>query len=66
MTLSSRLAGDFPVAVRRRGEEYHWQKLVRIESGSDANVEATIRGSQQYGVELSWEPGALSVSCDCP
>jgi superfamily II DNA or RNA helicase len=66
MKLSSRLTRDFPVAVRRRGEEYHWQKLVRIEEGSDANVEATIRGSQQYGVELSWEPGALSVWCDCP
>jgi superfamily II DNA or RNA helicase len=66
MNLSSRLAGDFPVAVRRRGEEYHWQKLVRIEEGSDAYVEAAIRGSQQYGVELSWEPGALSVRCDCP
>ena len=36
MNLSSRLTRDFPVAVRRRGEEYHWQKLVRIEEASDA------------------------------
>jgi superfamily II DNA or RNA helicase len=66
MNLSSRLAGDFPAGVRRRGEEYHWQKLVRIEKGSDTEVDATIRGSQQYEVELSWAPGALSVWCDCP
>src|SRR5215469_6167702 len=66
MNLSSRLAGDFPAGVRRRGEEYHWQKLVQIEKGSDTGVDATIRGSQQYEVEMSWEPGALSVWCDCP
>src|ERR1700722_19516306 len=66
MNLSSRLARHFPVAVRRRDEEYHWQKLVRIESGSDTEVDATIRGSQQYSVDLSWEDGKLSVGCDCP
>ncbi len=66
MSLSSRLARDFPVAVRRRGEEYHWQRLVRIEQGSDAKVEAIIRGSQQYEVELSsWETAVMSVSCPC-
>ena len=66
MNLSSRLAPDFPIAVRRRGEQYHWQKLVRIEEGSDTKIEATIRGSQQYAVHMSWQPGELTVRCDCP
>ena len=60
------MAGDFPVGIRRRGEEYHWQKLVRIEQGSKDHVEATIRGSQQYEVEIDWKPGELSVYCACP
>jgi superfamily II DNA or RNA helicase len=60
------LAPDFPVAVRRRGEEYHWQKLVRIEQASQESVHATIRGSQQYTVNIDWRPGELSVFCECP
>ncbi|HEX3876931.1 MAG TPA: DEAD/DEAH box helicase [Bryobacteraceae bacterium] len=52
--------------MRRRGEEYHWQKLVRIEDGGESSVKATIRGSQQYDVELTWQPGKLTVYCDCP
>ncbi len=66
MNLSSRLASDFPISVRRRGEQYHWQGLVRITEGSDTKVVATIRGSQQYAVELSWQPGEITVECDCP
>lgn len=66
MNLSSRLAQDFPISVRRRGQEYQWQGLVRIENGSDTEVRASIRGSQRYDVELSWKPGELTVYCDCP
>ena len=67
MNLSSRLTRDFPVAVRRRGEEYHWQKLVRIEEGSDTDVAATIRGSQQYeSRSCLGSRASLSVWCDCP
>lgn len=66
MNLSSRLARDFPVTVRRRGEEYYFQRSVLIEKGSDTQVEASIHGSQQYDVELSWTPGSLNVWCDCP
>ncbi len=54
------------MAVRRRGEEYHWQRLVRIGNGGDDFVEATIRGSQRYPVDLRWRPGILTVTCECP
>ena len=66
MNLSSRLAQDFPLSVRRRGQEYQWQGLVRIENGDDDDVRASIRGSQRYEVEVSWKPGELTVYCDCP
>lgn len=52
--------------MRRRGEEYHWQRLVRIGDAGDDFVEATIRGSQRYPVDLWWAPGSLKVSCECP
>jgi superfamily II DNA or RNA helicase len=60
------LARDFPIAVRRRGEEYHGQRLVRLEEGSDSKVTASVQGSQHYEVDLDWKPGELSVWCDCP
>ncbi len=66
MNLSSRLVSDFPIATRRRGEEYYWRRLVQIDHGSDQTVGATIRGSEPYAVDVTWEPGALNVSCDCP
>ena len=39
---------------------------MRIESGSDAEVRAWVRGSRQYSVLLSYAGGELKLRCDCP
>src|ERR1700730_10390561 len=66
MNLSTRLAGDFDAAVKKRGQSYYWQGLVRIRRGSDSEVEAQVRGSRRYDVDLDWADGSLSAWCDCP
>lgn len=65
MNLSQRLAGNFSGTVRHRGQSYFWQGRVRIRGGSEVDVEADVRGSRNYEVNLAWGDGVLSVSCDC-
>jgi len=66
MVLSARFAGNFSSGIRKRGQDYYLQRRVRIESGSDTEVAASVSGSQAYYVELNWESDRLSVSCECP
>ncbi len=66
MSLSTRLAGDFTGTVRRRGQNYVWQRLVRILDGSDRSVTARVTGSRVYDVGLQWKDGTLRAWCDCP
>jgi superfamily II DNA or RNA helicase len=67
MNLSRRLAGNFSGAVRQRGQSYFWQGRVRIRDGSESDVAASVRGSQNYEVSLVWHSGdgVLSANCDC-
>ena len=65
MTLSARLAEDFSPAIRNKGRQYFWQGRVRIQDGSEFDVEARVRGTRSYGVSLDWEDGLLSAWCDC-
>src|SRR5215469_272073 len=66
MVLSARFAGNFSSGIRKRGQGYYLQRRVRIESGSDTEVAASVSGSQAYYVEMDWESDRLSVSCECP
>jgi superfamily II DNA or RNA helicase len=66
MNLAIRLADDFSATVRNRGKSYFWQGRVRIQHGSASRVEARVRGSRNYEVNLDWHDGALSAWCDCP
>ncbi len=66
MNLLKRLTGDFSAAVRNRGKSYFWQGRVRIQNGSNSQVEARVRGSRTYEVSLDWKNGVLSAWCDCP
>ena len=67
MKLSKRLAGDFSGTVRKRGNSYFWQGRVRIQLGSDSEIEARVRGSHtSYDVSLAWGGGVLSAVCGCP
>jgi superfamily II DNA or RNA helicase len=65
MNLSTRLAGNFTKNVQRSGEGYYRHRRVQIERGSESELEAWVRGSQEYGVELKWHDGTLAVWCDC-
>jgi superfamily II DNA or RNA helicase len=65
MNLSRRLTGYFSNTVRHRGQSYFWQGRVRIRDGSESDIVASVRGSQNYRVEMSWQDGVLSGSCNC-
>jgi hypothetical protein len=66
MNLATRLAENFTTNVRKRGQDYYWQRRVRIEYGSASEVGARVKGSNAYDVSLDWKDGRLSVWCDCP
>jgi hypothetical protein len=68
MSLSTRLAGEFDVGIRQRGHSYYLQGRVRILHGDASEVEARVRGSSSYDVDLDFtsEDGVLSAWCDCP
>ena len=65
MNLATRLSDDFDSMVRNRGKIYYWQSRVRIRRASDDEVQATVRGSRAYDVNLDWANGTLSLDCDC-
>ena len=60
MTLSARLAEDFNPTVRNKGRQYYWQGRVRIQEGSGIEVDARVRGTRNYGVNLDLQDGLLS------
>ena len=66
MSLSKRFSRHFSGSVRNRGQSYSWQRRVRIHKGTDSQVAARVRGSQNYEVSLELEGGVLTVSCGCP
>jgi superfamily II DNA or RNA helicase len=65
MNLSTRLADNFTHVARRRGEDCHSRRCVRIELGSESEMLARVRSSGNYHVELAFGDGTLSVWCDC-
>jgi superfamily II DNA or RNA helicase len=66
MKISQRLEGEFPSAIRQRGQTYHWNHQIRIRSGDARDVQADVTGSERYGISLHWDEPFLTVWCDCP
>src|SRR5579871_167601 len=66
MKLSSALSSLFDGSVRARGATYFRSKSVRIERGSEFEVEAKVRGGRIYDVGIHWDGRELSLFCDCP
>ena len=64
--LSIKLADDFGGTTRKRGQQYYYQGLVRIQGGSDSQVTAHVLGSRTYEVSLRLEEDELQAWCDCP
>ena len=66
MKLASVLSSQFDSDVRARGASYYRLGAVRIKRGNATAVEAGVRGSRVYDVEITWNGHGLALFCDCP
>src|SRR5215813_11840365 len=66
MSLITQFSSDFSSAVRSRGSDYFQEGRVKITDGSAWEVNARVRGSRLYNVELAIESSKFHVHCDCP
>src|SRR5580693_8138680 len=66
MKLASVLSNHFEDDIRARGASYYRLGAVRIKRGNATGVEAGVRGSRVYDVEIAWDGGRLTLFCDCP
>ena len=66
MKLASVLSPHFDSDVRARGASYYRLGAVRIKRGNATAVEAAVRGSRVYDVEIAWDGRHLALFCDCP
>ena len=66
MSLISKLSRHFGRGVRKRGEDYHKMGRVVIDSGTPNRVNARVKGSERYNVEISLTGPILRTYCSCP
>ncbi|MGA3043198.1 MAG: hypothetical protein ABSF54_20665, partial [Bryobacteraceae bacterium] len=66
MKLASVLSPHFDSEIRARGASYFRLGAVRIKRGNATGVEAAVRGSRVYDVEIAWDGRRLALFCDCP
>jgi superfamily II DNA or RNA helicase len=66
MKLASALSYHFDNDVRARGASYYRLGAVRVKRGNATGVEAGVRGSRVYDVEIAWDGRRLTLFCDCP
>src|ERR1700693_670308 len=66
MKLASVLSPQFDNEVRARGASYYRLGAVHIKRGNASGVEAGVRGSRFYDVEIAWDGRRLALFCDCP
>ena len=68
-TLAERCLADVPSGDRSRGFDYHLRGRVRLGRPDSMGVQARVRGTLEYGVELDWRDaanGVLETACECP
>src|SRR5205823_9348691 len=56
----------FSNQTRARGAGYYMSGAVRIEHGSESEVEARVQGARLYYVDMTCENDELNMWCDCP
>src|SRR5215218_11109194 len=66
MTLAEALAPDVAERTRTKGNRYFLGGAVRGIEGSDADVVATVRGTEWYTVHLHRDGDAVVAACQCP
>ena len=65
MSLTRRFRSLFPALIRERGEFYHRDGRVRVETRSHDTARAVVRGNEDYVVEARWDSLRLSATCTC-
>jgi len=61
------LARHVPGGSRVKGRAYHLDGAVKKVSGTPWAVDAIVKGTRAYAVEIHRDArGALTASCDCP
>src|SRR5688572_6884950 len=64
------LAREFSARTRMKGDEYVAMGLIRIASGSEAEVSAIALGTNEYRVSIirrdRGTDATFAISCECP
>jgi superfamily II DNA or RNA helicase len=60
------VAAAFPSGIRTRGEQYFAQQRVRIVNVLPSQLNAIVKGSVGYFVQINASKNLLSASCACP
>jgi superfamily II DNA or RNA helicase len=66
MLVSEKIAKYFDGNVRSRGRDYFLRGAVKITRAQRGDIEAQVRGSMTYLVELVRDDDAMIASCTCP
>ena len=66
MTLAQRFSSSFTPALRERGNAYAATGKVSIVRGGEDRLQAVVRGSERYSVQLTVAHGSVAASCTCP
>lgn len=66
MTLAQRFSSSFSSALRERGNAYAAAGKVSILRGGVDRLEAVVRGTERYTVQIALTKQGVTVSCTCP
>jgi uncharacterized Zn finger protein len=64
--LTSKISWQVGKRFQERGRLYFLHGAVDILEGGPWSVEATVQGTYQYSVGISWAKKSLGVRCSCP
>ncbi|MFT5209779.1 MAG: SNF2 family DNA or RNA helicase [Flavobacterium sp.] len=67
MSVTQRLANNFPDKIQTRGKQYFLSGAVQITGQSSSIISSRVHGSSEYQVMLKYEDTFnLAVDCECP
>ena len=66
MSLAAKLSREFTAKIRKRGLWYFQSRKVKILNSSPTQVDAVVRGTRNYLVQLKLGWVSLDVACTCP
>ncbi|MFT5134780.1 MAG: hypothetical protein ACI9SC_003262, partial [Gammaproteobacteria bacterium] len=67
MSVTQRLANNFPDKIQTKGKQYFLSGAVQITGQSTSIISSRVHGSSEYQVMLKYEDSFnLAVDCECP